>query len=80
MTFSENCDVTLKCIHDRERPPRSDTSKRRAGFSAMLIGIRGYEFVRIVHLYKMSKMESGSLTRKDGAIFSLTARDLENTK
>ena len=35
------------------------------------------EFVPIVH-YKMSKMESGSLTRKDGAIFSLTARDLED--
>ena len=27
------------------------------------------EFVPIVHLYKMSSMESGSLTQKDGGIF-----------
>ena len=38
------------------------------------------EFVPIVHLYKMSSMESGSLTQKDGTIFSLTARDLQNHK
>ena len=36
------------------------------------------EFVPIIDLYKMSTMESGSLTGKDGAIFCLTARDLEN--
>ena len=34
------------------------------------------EFVGIVHLYKTSNMQSRSLTQKDGAIFSLTARDL----
>ena len=38
------------------------------------------EFVPVVHLYKMSSMDYGSLTQKDEAIFSLTARDLENHK
>ena len=47
-------------------------------FREHLLESAGSEFVPIIHLYKMSKMESGSLTRKDGAIFSLTARDLEN--
>ena len=40
----------------------------------------GSEFVPIVHLYKMSSMESGSLTQKDRAISSLTASDLQNHK
>ena len=47
-------------------------------FRERLLESADSEFVPIIHLYKMSKMESGSLTRKDGAIFSLTARDLEN--
>ena len=38
------------------------------------------EFVPIVHLYNMSGMEYGSITQNDGAIFSLTARDLQNHK
>ena len=37
-------------------------------------------FIQGNMVYKMSSMESGSLTQKDGAIFSLTARDLQNHK
>ena len=51
-------------LHDRERPPPSDTSTETgAVFPQCLLESAGSEFVPIVHLYKMSKMESGSLTR-----------------
>ena len=36
------------------------------------------EFLQIVQLYKKLKLKSRSLTLKDEAIFSLTARALEN--
>ena len=54
--------------------------QRRADFPRRFRKATKGEFVPIVRLYKMSGMEYESLTRKDGAIFSLTARDLQNHK
>ena len=66
-------------LHDRERHPRDGTLARdRPIFPRRFPKAKESVFVLIVHLYKMSSTESGSLTQKDGAIFSLTARDLQN--
>ena len=45
-----------------ERPPRSDIYFGRDGpvFRERLLESADSEFVPIIHLYKMSKMESGS--------------------
>ena len=48
------------------------------GLPPCLPGGRGREFVSIVHLFRMSNIESGSLISKDGCIISLTPEDLEN--
>ena len=59
---------------------RRHFGRDRPIFPQCFLKATGCEFVPIVHLCKMSSMGSGILTRKGGAIFSLTARDLQNHK
>ena len=65
-------------LHDRERG--GTLAEMGAFFQQHLLESANCEFLQILRLYEISKIESGSLTQKDGAIFSLTARDLENHK